>query len=228
VGRLFAFEFFQGSAIALFFTAAIAIFLEHRPTSDLPKVFTLAALLLWSFGFLYSKLEHRLSTRALITTVLIFNICVIVLFRLLMPYQEDQWFLFLFLASFNVIYLLNNLEFWGLAALLFDVRQSKRLFGIISAGDIPAKMLGYIGAIFLVPFIGTENLLWVAAGALVVSLFILGPLMELTELNGTKEKANHHSSYSIRNIKMALTGNQLIRKIALNIFRSHPGNYIGP
>jgi ATP/ADP translocase len=220
VGRLFAFEFFQGSAIALFFTAAIAIFLEHRPTSDLPQVFTLAALLLWSFGFLYSKLEHRLSTRVLITTVLIFNICVIVLFRLLMPYQVEQWFLFLFLASFNVIYLLNNLEFWGLAALLFDVRQSKRLFGIISAGDIPAKMLGYIGAIFLVPLIGTENLLWVAAGALLVSLFILGPLMELTELDASKEKANHHSSYSIRNIKMALTGNQLIRKIALVSFFS--------
>jgi hypothetical protein len=47
-------------------------------------------------------------------------------------------FLYWMLAWFNVLYLLNNLEFWGIASLLFDVRQSKRLFGLISAGDIPA------------------------------------------------------------------------------------------
>lgn len=221
VGRLFAFEFFQGSAIALFFTAAIAIFLEHRPTTDLPKVFILGALLLWTFGFLYSKLEHQLSTRTLILTVLVFNISCIVLFRLLMVHREEQWFLYLFLASFNVLYLLNNLEFWGLAALLFDVRQSKRLFGIISAGDIPAKMLGYIAAILLVPFIGTENLLWVAAGLLLVSFFIFGPLMDLANIDvAGKKPPAHHATYSIRNIKMALTGNQLIRKVALISFFS--------
>lgn len=219
VGRLFAFEFFQGSAIALFFTAAIAIFLQHRPTSDLPKVFILGAILLWGFGFLYSKLEHRLSTHNLITTILIFNICCIVMFRLMMVHQEEQWFLYLFLASFNVLYLLNNLEFWGLAALLFDVRQSKRLFGIISAGDIPAKMIGYIAAILLVPFIGTENLLWVAAGSLVASFFIFGPLMKLANIDAAKKKpGTHHFTYSIRNTKMALSGNQLIRKVALVSF----------
>lgn len=221
VGRLFAFEFFQGSAIALFFTTAIAIFLEHRPTSDLPQVFILAALLLWIFGFIYGQLEHRLSTRTLISAVLIFNISCIVLFRLLMVYENEQWFLYLFLASFNVLYLLNNLEFWGLAAVLFDVRQSKRLFGIISSGDIPAKMLGYIAAILLVPLIGTKNLLWVAAGSLFISFLMFGPVMELANITAAEKKTPpHHATYSLRNIKMALTGSQLVRKVALVSFFS--------
>jgi hypothetical protein len=59
-------------------------------------------------------------------------------------------FLYLMLAWFNVLYLLNNLEFWGITSLLFDVRQSKRLFGLISAGDIPAKFIGYTLALVLV------------------------------------------------------------------------------
>src|SRR5215213_9404503 len=157
VSKLFLFEFFQGSSIAIFFTTGISMFLEKRSTAELPKVFMLSAILLWICGFVYSKLEHKLSIRSLILSVLVFNLTSIVVFRLLMSQEDSQWFMYLFLAFFNVLYLLNNLEFWGLAALLFDVRQSKRLFGIVSAGDIPAKMIGYIAAILLVPIIGTEN-----------------------------------------------------------------------
>ena len=212
VGRLFAFEFFQGSAIALFFTAAVSIFLKHRPTSDLPEVFILAAILLWAFGFLYSKLEHSLPLKKIIPVILVFNILLIVSFRLLMGYQEEQWFLYLLLGSFNILYLLNNLEFWGLAAVLFDVRQSKRVFGIISAGDIPAKMLGYVSAILLVPIIGTENLLWVSAGMLGISFFQFPSLLRVANLEAHPPKDSHSS---VHDIAIALTGNKLIRQIAL-------------
>ena len=47
-------------------------------------------------------------------------------------------------TGYRLVYLLTNLEFWGLSALVFDVRQSKRLFSLISAGDLPAKALGAI------------------------------------------------------------------------------------
>ena len=221
MSRLFAFEFFQGSAIALFFTAAISIFLEHRSTADFPQVFILSAILLWVFGFIYSRLEHRLSASTLILSVLIFNISAIVLFRFLMVNQDERWFLYIFLASFNVLYLLNNLEFWGLAAVLFDVRQSKRLFGIISAGDIPAKMLGYLSAAVLVPFIGAENLLWLAAAFLAVSFIIYKPLMKLSKVSEQHHKAPiQHSSFGFKNIKTAITGNSLVRTIALISFFS--------
>src|SRR5207244_10745283 len=71
------------------------------------------------------------------------------------------WVLYLMLAWFNVLYLVNNLQFWGVAALLFDLRQSKRLFAVISAGDIPAKFIGYSLAGVVLHYTGasTRNLL---------------------------------------------------------------------
>ena len=141
------YEFFQGSAIALFFTAAISIFLVHLQATHIPKVYIFTSFLLWLVGFMYHKLEINLSMKRVIYIVVIINTSIILLFRILYNFFDHQiWYLYLFLAVFNVLYLLNNLEFWGLAAQIFDVRQSKRLFGVISAGDIPAKMIGYFSA----------------------------------------------------------------------------------
>ena len=215
VKNLFIFEFFQGSAIALFFTAAISLFLLHLPTSDMPKVYVLSAILLWVTGFLYHKLEHALSNKKLIISVIIFNTCLILLFRMLSIYNIEAWYLYLILACFNVLYLLNNLEFWGLAAQIFDVRQSKRLFGIISAGDIPAKMIGFLSAYLIVPFIGTENLLLVAAILSSISLLFLTNLFKITNIEkaSTKQRT-HHATHSLKTIHNAITENKLIAKIA--------------
>src|SRR6202007_3259341 len=106
---------------------------------------------------------------------------------------------FLFLSMFNVLYLLNNLEFWGVVARLFDVRQSKRLFAIVSAGDIPAKLIGYIIALLLVPHIGTENLLWIAAGCVIISFLLFFPIAKLV---GMKEWSHiQHKGYATENIQ---------------------------
>lgn len=222
VNKLFLFEFFQGSAIAIYFTCSISIFLKHLPTTDLPKVFLLSSFLLWITGFIYNKLEHLLTTSQLIKTVISFNIICLLTIRFLMSHQNETWFLYIFLSLFNILYLLNNLDFWGLAAQLFDVRQSKRLFGIISAGDIPAKMIGYLSAYLISPYIGTENLLFVGAALLFVSFFIHKPLMRISNLEShSKRNKLHHASEDFSNIKTAIFGNKLIRKIALVSFFSY-------
>lgn len=195
--------------------------MKHLPTTDLPKVFLLSSVLLWVTGFIYNKLEHALTTSQLIKTVISFNIVCLLTVRFLMSHQNEVWFLYIFLALFNILYLLNNLDFWGLAAQLFDVRQSKRLFGIISAGDIPAKMVGYLSAYLISPYIGTENLLFVGAGLLSVSFFIHKPLMQLANLEShSKRNKLHHASEDLQNLKTAIFGNKLIRKIAIISFFS--------
>lgn len=222
VKSLFIFEFFQGSAIALFFTAAISIFLKQLQAGDIPKVYILAAMLLWGVGFLYHKLEINLSIKRIIYVVVVINTLIIVFFRIFYEFfYLETWYLYLFLAVFNVLYLLNNLEFWGLAAQIFDVRQSKRLFGVISAGDIPAKMIGYFSAYLIIPFIGTENLLIVAATLSSISLFLLNPLFKHSNLKSIQQGGHKlHSTHSIKNMQSAIAGNILIRKIAIVSFFS--------
>src|SRR6516162_3054989 len=103
ISRLFIFEFFQGAAIATYFLAAISIFVHRLPAADLPKVFILSAFLLWIFGYVYNRLEHRLLTRQLILFVLTFNALVILIFRVLIHFHEERWFLYSFLSAYNVL-----------------------------------------------------------------------------------------------------------------------------
>src|SRR5436305_15251359 len=152
VKKLFLLQFLQGAGIAFFFTASFAIFLDHFSIQGLPYVFVYSSLLLWVAGFFYARVEHKLNINNLAFVVTIFIAVSMLFFRIGFVYIRTDWFLYLMLAWFNVLYLLNNLEFWGIASLLFDARQSKRLFGVISAGDIPAKFIGYTLALFTVEY----------------------------------------------------------------------------
>ena len=220
VSRLFIFEFFQGAALAIVFTTAITLFLQQLPIQDFPKVFVLSAFLLWIAAYIYHQLEHIFSAAKLVLVVLLFNMSSILFFILMMNQETKPWFLFAFLATFNILYLLNNLEFWGLASLLFDVRQSKRLFSVVSASDLPAKLCGYLLTALLVPVIGTENLLWVALGAMVISLLLYKPLVNVEEIKNIGHTDHEHATHSLKDIQASVINNKLIRILALISFFS--------
>jgi hypothetical protein len=140
---------------------------------------------------------------------------------MLIHLQHEKWFLFIFLASFNILYLLNNLEFWGLVAILFDVRQGKRLFAIVSAWDGPARITGYLISFIFSTVIGIENLLWIAAFFMLVSLLMFIPLARSEEMKTIAPSQHHHyATQSLQHIQASVTGNQLIRNVATVSFFS--------
>lgn len=214
VRTLFIFEFFQGAGIAFFFTSAFALFLDKFHISELPKVLIYSSFLLWMVGYVYSKLEARLSIITLAKSITLFIALSFLIFRFAVDAMPAS-FLYLMLSWFNVLYLLNNLEFWGIASLLFDVRQSKRLFGVISAGDIPAKFIGYTLALVLVSYIGTANLLWVGLGCILASL----PCLFTIEASGALDKHHHHGQVKhapqVSHLVKNFSANALIRRIAI-------------
>jgi len=63
------------------------------------------------------------------------------------------------------------------------VRQSKRLFAVISAGDIPAKFLGYTLALIIVPYTGTKNLILIGACCTLASLPFFIAILGILLLN---------------------------------------------
>src|SRR5215213_2162197 len=214
VRTLFLFEFFQGAGIAFFFTSAFAMFLGKFHISELPKVLIYSSFLLWTVGYIYSKLEAKLKITVLAKGMTVFMAVSILIFRFAVE-SMPSGFLFLMLAWFNVLYLLNNLEFWGITSLLFDVRQSKRLFGLISAGDIPAKFIGYTLALLLVSYIGTANLLWIGFGFMLASL----PCVYKIEALGNLKHNHHHNetkqTQDVTHLVKNFSGNILTRRIAL-------------
>jgi ATP/ADP translocase len=217
VKKLFLLQFFQGAGIAFFFTASFALFLTHFPITELPYVFIYSSLLLWIAGFIYSRIEHKFDISKLALIITVFMIFSMLLFRLAFEYIKTDWFLYWMLAWFNVLYLLNNLEFWGVASLLFDARQSKRLFGVISAGDIPAKFIGYTLALFTVEYFGTINLLWIGVCCMLASIPFLISIKKsgkLHEVHHEKKQHTRHAVQEVSKIVKNFSGNTLIRRLA--------------
>ncbi len=218
VRRLFLLQFFQGAGIALFFTSALSQFLDRFPISELAYVFMISAGLLWITGYVCNKLEHQLSVHKLSLVMTFIMATSMFLFWIFEFSFASGWFYYIMLAWFNVLYLINNLEFWGLAAQLYDVRQSKRLFGIISSGDIPAKFLGYTLALLLVPYIGTQNLLLAGfVGMLMSLLYIQGIFKtgEFENITRPSHKIKQHHTAGLSALLRNFSGNKLIMTTAV-------------
>lgn len=224
VSQLFLLQFFQGAGIALFFTVANALFLERFEVHELPKVYMMAAILLLGVGFIYSKLEHILSIRTMIVSVIIFMTVSVGLLRFGISESPSGWFLYLMVAWYYVLYLLSNLGFWGLSSLLFDIRQSKRLFGIISAGDIPAKILGYFSAYMIVPYIGSANMLYISLVSIGLSMIFCYRLSRAGKLDlhvdhhEHKQEEHHGLDPSVMKMIRGFFGNNLILSVAVLSF----------
>ncbi|QEC68383.1 cyclic nucleotide-binding domain-containing protein [Panacibacter ginsenosidivorans] len=189
VAKLFWIQFFQGAGVAFFFTSAYATFLNNHEVSDLSFVYIYTAILLWLTGLIYGKLEHKYHVSDFSRYIVWFMAGSILLIRIVGYSVPIPGFDYFILIWFNVLYLLSNLEFWGIAALVFEVRQSKRLFSIISAGEIPAKFIGYTLASLTVSYVGTANLLIPSFVCVLASLPFLHKIVKSGTLH---EHAHHH------------------------------------
>jgi AAA family ATP:ADP antiporter len=221
VKRLYLLQFFQGAGIAFFFTAAFAQFLERFPITQLPWAMVISSVLLWAVGFLYARLEHALSFKKFHASALFFSTASMLLFWLLEFNENGDTFYYILIAWFSVLYLVDNLGFWGIATHLFDVRQSKRLFGVISAGDIPAKFFGYTLALILVPHTGTQSLILIGAACMLLSLpFLFAISKSMKHVSHSHAHDHGHNPGSARPKKIAklvsnFVTNGYIRRIAI-------------
>lgn len=218
VKRLYLFQFFQGAGIAFFFTSVFALFLDKFPITELSIVLILAAFLLWVVGFIYTRMEHKMSFSRFNMAIVLGLVGSVVILAGASFFISQNWFFYVLLAWFNVLYLANNLQFWGIATLFFDVRQSKRLFAVISAGDIPAKFIGYTLASILVKHTGVQSLLFFGAVCMVASIPFLKSILKSGELQVIHRSDQLHkdrqSRKQITKLVKNFTTNIFIRRIA--------------
>jgi len=221
VSQLFWLQFFMGTGIAFFFTASFSHFLEKFSASQLAWVMIVSSPLLFLTGWVFTKFEHRFRLTRVGTIVIILMAVSILTLQLSSNWIKGDWFYYLTFAWYYVLYLASNLCFWSITSTLFDVRQSKRLFAVISAGDVPAKFIGYTMAYFFVKTIGPLNMLWPAF------LFMLGALPFLYQLSksGVVHHHQHHTDHvefvqgkGFKVFVKRYTLNTLIRRLAVLTF----------
>jgi ATP:ADP antiporter, AAA family len=222
VTQLFWLQFFMGTGVAFFFTASFTHFLEEFSASQLAWVMIISSPLLFITGWVFNKFEHRFHLTSVGTVVIILMAASIFILQISSNWIKGDWFDYLMFAWYYVLYLASNLCFWSITSTLFDVRQSKRLFAVISGGDIPAKFIGYTMAYFFVKAIGPLNMLWPAF------IFMLGALPFLYQLSksGVIHHHHEHPDHSIEFIQgtgfkafvKRYTLNTLIRRLAVLTF----------
>ena len=166
-------SFLAGVATALTQIAGYTLFLIEFDAQLLPYTYmavTVGAVLLTLVNL---ALQSRLS----FATLMVGHVAVIVLallvFRLGLALPGARWVAIALPIWYRLMYALINLEFWGLAGRVFNVRQGKRLFGLIGSGEVLAFGVGGLVTPLLVRLLGTANLLFIAAAMMVATLAVL-------------------------------------------------------
>ncbi|MGC4037422.1 MAG: hypothetical protein QM764_15785 [Chitinophagaceae bacterium] len=184
-------QFCIGIANAFTNIIAITFFIHEFSVTLLPYAYLAVAVSLILANILYTRLEHKYPPLILLERIIIFCSVILVLLWVGLHFFDEHLFTFLLLVWSIIFYMISGYAFWGLVSLLFNVRESKRVFSIVGSGDIPAKLLGYITYPFLTPFIGLNNLIWLAFGSLIIGLILLYRVIHKKKWN----RIIHHQSH---------------------------------
>ncbi|HZM22284.1 MAG TPA: MFS transporter, partial [Anaerolineales bacterium] len=94
----------------------------------------------------------------------------------------------------EVLNILVSLVIWGIAGAVSDTRQAKRLFPLFNASRILGQVIGGFVTGLLVSAIGTENLLLVWAGTLLLAFVFSRALLAGTQIASRPERSERSRS----------------------------------
>jgi ATP:ADP antiporter, AAA family len=167
VGLMAAFLFFVLAANNVIKIARDALFLSRFSITDLAYVYLLAALLASAVISIYSRCTSKLPLSRVILGSQVFIIFNVIIFWLLITFYNFGAILYGFYMWSAIVGLVAVAQFWTLANDMFNPREGKRLFGILTAAGTLGAMTGGFAANLAVSFLfGTNELLW-----LIVVLF---------------------------------------------------------
>ncbi len=183
-----------------------SLFLKEYGPFALTYVYAAVPIVLWVFVAIYTRLAGRIGMRAVAIGTLGFFSLNVVAFWYAFRFAPSQWLPGVFYVWVNCFGVIAPVQAWSFANSLFDVRQARRLFGLIGAGASLGAILGGLLARFLVkPVGGTVNLLLVLAGLILLSAVLAvfaGQRLKSRGLarRGVRSRSSHALSASLREI----------------------------
>lgn len=166
-------SFLKGVGRVFFDVPVNSLFLNKFSIGSLPAVYIGTAVVSTILGLGYAKLEEKSSARSLLTYTLIFLAAATGLLYIALLLTDSPMLAMGAMIWKDVNWMLMSVEFWALAGLLLDVRQGKRLFGLITAGEIVAGMVSGLSVPLVVRLGGTLSLLLVSFAALALNVAFL-------------------------------------------------------
>jgi hypothetical protein len=153
----------SGIANCLVMSAAFALFFQRFAAEQLALVYIANAGVIVAASALFLWLTRRVAIGRALTGLSAMLAAAVWLAAALLGMGTADWLIFALPVLFQLMFVLGNLVIWNLAGRLFDVRQGRRLFGLINTGYwIGAVGIG-LAVPLLVPLTGLAGLLPPAA-----------------------------------------------------------------
>ena len=168
---------FLGIFYGTFDLTAHTMFLKLFPEDMISKGYVVSGLLGIFMTATFSKVQSKLKFATLSKfTFLFISVCTIMLW-VFFQLGGNEWVVFLAFILLGPLNIVANITFWGAAGRIFNLRQGKRLFGIIDSGQIFGVILSSYAIPFILRFInGTYNLFLISGvsvfGAMIISVIL--------------------------------------------------------
>lgn len=167
------------------------LFISQFGVKSLPLAFVAVALFATVFSIFYSRKWIKIPLNLLINRTLWISVATLFVFGILLYFSIlVSLVIYLFYIWVAIFAVLSASQFWILANLIFNAREAKRLFGFIGAGAIAGGIFGGYLTSLLAPAFGSENLLFVSAALLSLSIPITRAIWRENSIN----KTNIHQS----------------------------------
>ncbi len=159
-GLMFLYIFLNISTLLIIKPVSYALFLSQFGADQLPYVFILVSVSAGVVSTVYTRRMQKKSLGWLINQTLRSVVAMLLIFWFLLFFDIQRnivlYVFFIWVAIFAVV---TTSQFWVLANIIFNVREAKRLIGLIGSGAIAGGIFGgYLTKIFA-PFLGSENLI---------------------------------------------------------------------
>ncbi|GAA3597683.1 Npt1/Npt2 family nucleotide transporter [Flavivirga amylovorans] len=153
-----------------------SIFISDLGADSLPLAYLMVAISAIITSYIYSRATEEFSLKTIIKFTLVFSIITLLILGVLLHLNLIHgWILYTFYTGVAIYAVLATSQFWVLANMVFNIREAKRLFGFIGSGAIIGGIFGGYLTTLLAPYIGNENLIFIA----VFFLFCCFPILSI-------------------------------------------------
>ncbi len=184
------YSFFTGASFAYFVTASTSLFLNAFDRNMLPPVFVVSSILVFLAGIVYSKFQNSKPLDKVLRSGMGWLVISVAAIVIAFVITKSLVLIFLLYAWIRIYSYLSGISFWSLAGRIFSLRQGKRLFSLISSGDVFGSILSFFSVPFLLKIITAEEILYLSIIFLIPGFIVLLKILNRfkTTLHTTKEE----------------------------------------
>lgn len=182
---------FCAMGAALGGTGIEALFFARFGVDYLPYMYVGLGVTSMITSFIVTAALGRIPKRTVYTAIPILIALLLIGARIALLTQAQWLYPSLWLGK-EVLNALVSLMIWGIAGVVCDARQAKRLFPLFNASFILGQVIGGFATGLLVNLIGTEDLLIIWAGSLVVAFLFSRAILAHQQIDSTPRRRSKH------------------------------------